>query len=140
MQDLGLKILNLHVNDGPGETHAAVGAGTSSTTPIAQETGYEPPYPPTTDPVLQQTYRNDALSRFQQAQALDETIARMEAEHEAFHEAIEQGIRHSAEAKANAKAKQRLAIFLKLKGTVPEVNLLARVPMDDVDNARPNAQ
>eukprot|EP00971_Amphidinium_carterae_P115614 2290260-Amphidinium_carterae.1 len=83
----------------------------------------------------------------------------MEEEHKAFHEAIEQGIRQSAEAKAKAKAKpeptpiliselpleraekvvakyvteasERLAILIKLNGTVPEVNLLARVPMDD---------
>eukprot|EP00971_Amphidinium_carterae_P294319 5843921-Amphidinium_carterae.1 len=29
---------------------------------------------------------------------------------------------------------------MKLNGTVPALNLLARVPMDNIDNARPNAQ
>eukprot|EP00971_Amphidinium_carterae_P089379 1768987-Amphidinium_carterae.1 len=105
---------------------------------------------------LLKIYENDALSRAQRAQSLDETIAQMEEEHKAFHEAIEQGIRQSAAAaKAKAKseptptllsqlpveraeqvvekyvteASDRLAILMKLNGTVPEVNLRARVPM-----------
>eukprot|EP00971_Amphidinium_carterae_P294752 5852796-Amphidinium_carterae.1 len=154
LQDLGLKILSLHATHSPSGSQAAAGARTSSTTPIAQETGYEPPYPPTTDPVLLQIYRNDALSQVQQAQSLDDTIAQMEEEHKAFHEAIEQGIRQSAAAKAKAEptptlisqlpleraeqvvakyiteASERLAILMKLNGTVLAVNLLARVPED----------
>eukprot|EP00971_Amphidinium_carterae_P297699 5914796-Amphidinium_carterae.1 len=162
LQDLGLKILSLHENEGPTGPPTD-GAGTSSTTLIERETGYEPPFPPTDDPVLLQIYRNDALTRAQEAQTLDETIARMEEEHRAFGEAIEQSIRRSAEAKAKAEpapvlfsqlplqraeqvvqnyiteALERLAILIILNG-ISAVNLLARVPMGDVDSARPNAK
>eukprot|EP00971_Amphidinium_carterae_P070308 1390706-Amphidinium_carterae.2 len=91
-------------------------------------------------------------------------FASMEEEHRAFHDAIDEGIRRSIEAKAKAEpapvaisqlpveraeqvvqnyiteATERLEILMKLNGTVPAVNLLARVPMDNVDNVRPNAK
>eukprot|EP00971_Amphidinium_carterae_P350636 6491659-Amphidinium_carterae.1 len=162
MQDLGLKILRLHENDhSKGSGRGEEASGSTQPEPVG-----EPGYPPTDDPVLQEIHDNDALTQAQRAQSLDETIARMEEEHKAFHEVIEQGIQRSAAAKAKAKseptptlfsqlptvraeqvvekyvteASERLAILMKLNGTVPEVNLLARVPMGDDDNARPNAQ
>eukprot|EP00971_Amphidinium_carterae_P111101 2200556-Amphidinium_carterae.1 len=168
MQDMGLKILSLHEKDRSSGSQVVDGAGTSSATSDIPETGYEPPYPPTTDPVLRQIYDNDALSRVQKAPSLDDTIAQMEEEHRAFHEVLEQATQRSAAAKAKATAKSeptptfisqlpreraeqvvekyvteasdRLAILMKLNGTVPEVNLLAHVPMGDVDHARPNAK
>eukprot|EP00971_Amphidinium_carterae_P316844 6298637-Amphidinium_carterae.1 len=88
----------------------------------------------------------------------------MEEEHRAFHDAIDEGIKRSIEAKAKTEpapvtisqlpreraeqvvanyiteASERLAILMKLNGTVPAVNLLARVPIGDIDNFRPNAK
>eukprot|EP00971_Amphidinium_carterae_P126273 2501529-Amphidinium_carterae.1 len=96
MQTLGLKILSLHEKDhSKGSTD---GEAVSSSTPAApvEEQGYEP----TDDPVLQQIYENDALTRAQREKSLDDVIAQMDEEHKAFHDAIDQGIQRSIAAKA----------------------------------------
>eukprot|EP00971_Amphidinium_carterae_P245212 4869393-Amphidinium_carterae.1 len=60
-------------------------------------------YPPTTDPVLLQIYRKDALTQVQEAQTINETVEKMEEEHRAFRDAIDKGIKRSIEAKAKAE-------------------------------------
>eukprot|EP00971_Amphidinium_carterae_P091375 1808864-Amphidinium_carterae.2 len=90
----------------------------------------------------------------------------MEEEYEAFHEILESNVRKSAKSRAKMQSEQapvmlselpverveqlvtkyvkeasdRLAVLMNLDGTVPEINLLAGVPMEDADGARPNAQ
>eukprot|EP00971_Amphidinium_carterae_P319676 6353457-Amphidinium_carterae.1 len=142
MQTLGLKILNLHESTQfKGSEEAA-----NSLVPDVAEKQDEPEelsvedgqFYPDNDPILMQIYANDAQSRAEREQSLEHTIAKMEEEHKAFHEILESNL----VTKYVKEASDRLAVLMKLNGTVPEVNLLARVPMEDDDaaKARPNAQ